>query len=99
MHSTSFTVRRLTSLCKRAPKALLRRLVRVSLALPGARRTMRSLATRFPAVARRLRSRLYGVAVMPSPISFVPALANPANVVGPRFHTLLMDDLAQQDKV
>lgn len=99
MRSTSFTVRHLTGLCKRVPGALARRLVRATLALPGTRRAYRSLTARFPGVFRSLRHRLYGAVIMvPPPVSAVPAPSNPANVVGPRFHTLLMDDLAQQDR-
>lgn len=78
-------------------KALVRRAVRGALAQPAVRRAARHLAVRFPALARRLRTRLHGGAVLHAPPpTAVPPESNPADVLGPRFRALLLADLAQQ---
>jgi len=80
------------------PRALLRRAVRVLLTRPVVGRVARRLIARHPKLAQRLRARLYPDATtlpMPVPvITNVPALSDAANVLGPRFRALILDDLA-----
>jgi len=80
------------------PRALLRRAVRVLLTLPVVGGVARRLIARHPKLAQRLRARLYPDATtLPIPvpvITNVPALSDAANVLGPRFRTLILHDLA-----
>lgn len=80
----------------RKGKALARRTLRATVSQPVVRRIARDLDVRFPALARRLRARLHGIAGrQPAPFTVVPPPADPAGVIGPRFRVLLLDDLAQ----
>jgi pyruvate/2-oxoglutarate dehydrogenase complex dihydrolipoamide acyltransferase (E2) component len=78
------------------PKAMLRRMIRATLAQPAVRRVVLRLALRHPKLVARLRTHLHGGAtLLPIPVSTVPAPSNPASVLGPRFRMLLIDDCAR----
>jgi hypothetical protein len=78
------------------PKALMRRTLRVALAQPALRRAARHVAGRFPALAQRLRTHLHGEAAQfLAAATTVPAASSPDSVLGPRFHALILSDLAQ----
>lgn len=86
--------RELLAWLARKPTVLARRSVRAALARPAVRRAALRLAARHPALAKRVRARLQGPAQPPAPVATALAASNPASVLGPRFLTLLLDDLA-----
>lgn len=69
-------------------------LVRRCLRQPAVRGLARRVAARFPALAQRLRTRFRPAAPL-APATTVPPPCNPDSVLGPRFQTLMQDDLAQ----